>query len=332
MVPTHFHDPFRPSPPRAEARPHALGPALAGRPAGRHRTVPWWLDEAVAPLAADAHDASAAAAAAAAIDAAACVAAPDAHPVASLHRHRPRRRAGVPTGYALLDARLPGGGWPRRALTELLAAAPGAAELRLLAPVLAATLAEGRTVMLFDPPAALSAWALAQVGLDARQLLVIHGRSPSLPDAGSLWALEQALRSGHVGAVVAWLPPRLRAGRLRPLQQAARQHDGVAFMIRAASAGEQPPGAAPLRLAVQPAGADRLALRLLGRRGPAPGGVLQVELPPPFARPARPACGPASPPQAGAPAGAARRDAGDDVPHAAWHAPLHAAVFVDLGA
>ncbi|MFO1295009.1 MAG: translesion DNA synthesis-associated protein ImuA, partial [Rubrivivax sp.] len=125
------------------------------------------------------------------------------------------------SGFAALDAELPGGGWPHRVVTELLLAHPGIGEMRLLAPGLAATLRAGRLVMLFDPPAALSAWALAQLGLDAERMLVVDGRSRTLPDASSLWALEQALKSGHVGVVLAWLPPRLRAEQLRRLQLAA---------------------------------------------------------------------------------------------------------------
>jgi protein ImuA len=184
------------------------------------------------------------------------------------------------SGFAALDAQLPDGGWPRRALTELLLPHAGVGEMRLLAPVLVATVQAGRLVMLFDPPASLSAWALAELGLDAQQLLVIDGRSPVLPDASSLWAIEQALKSGQVGAVLAWLPPRLRAERLRRLQWAAQQHDGPAFVLRETAARDRPT-AAPLRLALQAAGADRLALRILKRRGPPPGGVLQIELPPP---------------------------------------------------
>ena len=42
------------------------------------------------------------------------------------------------SGFALLDAQLPGGGWPHGVLTELLLAQPGIGELRLLAPTLAA--------------------------------------------------------------------------------------------------------------------------------------------------------------------------------------------------
>src|SRR5207253_5710537 len=44
----------------------------------------------------------------------------------------------VGTGFALLDAQLPGGGWPSRALTELLLPHAGIGEIRLLSPCLAA--------------------------------------------------------------------------------------------------------------------------------------------------------------------------------------------------
>ncbi len=185
----------------------------------------------------------------------------------------------VPSGFAMLDAQLPGGGWPRRVLTELLLPHPGVGEVRLLAPSLAATQAAGRLVMLFDPPAALSAWALAHLGFDVEQLLVINTRARVIPGSDSLWALEQALKSGHVGALVAWLPPRLRAERLRRLQLAAHAHDGPAFVLREMAA-QQRPSAAPLRLALRPGGADVLGLRLLKRRGPPLEAPLQLALPP----------------------------------------------------
>ena len=164
-------------------------------------------------------------------------------------------------------------------LTELLLAHPGVGEIRLLAPSLVATQAAGRLVMLFDPPAALSAWALAPLGFDVAQLLVVNTRARVIPGADSLWAFEQALKSGHVGALVAWLPPRLRAERLRRLQLAAQAHDGPAFVLR-----EMASPATPQRRAVAPgaapAGADVLALHLLKRRGPPLAAPLQLALPP----------------------------------------------------
>ena len=185
----------------------------------------------------------------------------------------------LPTGFAALDAQLPGGGWPRRVLTELLLPHPGVGEIRLLGPSLVATQQQGRLVMLFDPPAKLSAQALMQLGVDVAQLLVVHTRARVIPGSDSLWAFEQALKSGHVGALLAWLPPRLRADRLRRLQLAAQAHDGPAFVLREWAA-QQRPTAAPLRLALRAGGADTLQVRVLKRRGPPLEAPIVLTLPP----------------------------------------------------
>ena len=186
--------------------------------------------------------------------------------------------AAVPSGFATLDQQLPGGGWPRRALTELLLPHPGLGEIRLLGACLADIQQAGRLVMLFDPPADLSTGALARLGLDVAQLLVISTRA-QVSGSDTLWALEQALKSGHVGAVLAWLPPRLRTERLRRLQLAAQAHDGPAFVFREVAAAQRPT-AAPLRLGLRAAGADQLAVRVFKRRGPPLETPLRIELPP----------------------------------------------------
>jgi len=193
------------------------------------------------------------------------------------------------SGFDALDVELPGGGWPHQALTELLLPHPGLGEIRLLAPSLVAVLRQGRLAMLFDPPACLSGWALAQLGIDAEALLVVYTRGvpgASLRGAASrvqaggddLWALEQALKSGHVGALLAWLPPRLAPQRLWRLQLAAQSHDAPAFMLREAAARGRP-SAAPLRLSLQAAGADRLAVRVEKRRGPPLAHPIRLDLP-----------------------------------------------------
>jgi protein ImuA len=184
----------------------------------------------------------------------------------------------IASGFTALDAQLPGGGWPRRVLSELLLPHPGVGEIRLLAPPLVAAQRAGRLVMIFDPPADLSAWALARLGFDVDQLLIVNTRARVIPGSDSLWALEQALKSGHVGAVLAWLPPRLRAERLRRLQLAAHSHDGVAFVLRELAAAARPT-ASPLRLALQAGGADRLRVSILKRRGPPLEMPLQIALP-----------------------------------------------------
>ena len=78
-------------------------------------------------------------------------------------------------------------------------------------------------------------------------------------------------------------------------------------------AARQRPTAAPLRLALQPAGADRLALHLLKRRGPPLAAPLRLALPPVLSAAA---CGKA----------ALARSTGVPVPQR----PLRTAAFVDL--
>ena len=201
----------------------------------------------------------------------------------------------VPTGFEALDAQLPGGGWPCGVLSELLLAQPGIGEMRLLAPVMArrsaaaqAIAPEGGGVMLFGPPALPCAQALEQLGVEVGRLVVVHGREGArgaavrhlLASADLLWALEQALRSGQVGVVLAWLPDRLAAEALRRLQLAAQAHEGPAFLLR--GIGERcKPSPAPLRLALHPGhGPDELSVQVLKRRGPAGGGPLRLALQP----------------------------------------------------
>jgi protein ImuA len=196
------------------------------------------------------------------------------------------------SGFAALDAELPGGGWPVRGLTELLLREPGVGELRLLAPVLVPLARSGRSVMLFDPPAEINAVALAELGWPPAQCLVVRSR-PAVParrspmtrpgaasaDAGACWALEQTLRSGQAGAVLAWPGVAARPEALRRLQLAAQGHEGPAFLLREVAA-QSHPSPAPLRLVLQPGGGDELALQIVKRRGPAMDKPLRLSLSP----------------------------------------------------
>jgi hypothetical protein len=77
-----------------------------------------------------------------------------------------REPASVPSGFRQLDAALPGGGWPRGALTELLLEREGIGELRLTLPALARLQAEGRSIVWVVPPYRPHAPALTAAGLD----------------------------------------------------------------------------------------------------------------------------------------------------------------------
>ncbi|MDP2809261.1 MAG: translesion DNA synthesis-associated protein ImuA [Rhodocyclaceae bacterium] len=170
------------------------------------------------------------------------------------------------TGFSRLDAELPGGGWPRGQLIELLPEQTGIGELGLLLPALAALTAAGRTVVLIAPPhsAHAPAWGAAGIRLDCLRL--VFPRRPR----DALWAGVEALRCGGVAATLLWLDVLFRghlpANSLRRLHVAAGEGGGAAFCFRPARlAAEASP--APLRLQLQGAG-GQLRVTLLKRRGP----------------------------------------------------------------
>ena len=178
----------------------------------------------------------------------------------------------VPTGFAELDAELPGGGWPTAALTEILPQHDGIGELRILGHALARLSARGRWLAWIAPPYLPYAPALQAAGIDLAKLLCIKTRSPR----ETLWAIEQALRSNACGAVLAW-PDKITYPKLRRLQLAAEGNPVLAVLFRAPrTAGETSPAA--LRLSLQTCAGD-LAVRVLKRRGAVLGNPILLKPP-----------------------------------------------------
>src|SRR5262245_57676331 len=83
------------------------------------------------------------------------------------------------TGFASLDQALPGGGWPRAGLIELLTSHLGVGELYLLLPTLAALTqrASARWCAWIAPPFEPFAPALAAQGLVLDRLFIARGES-----------------------------------------------------------------------------------------------------------------------------------------------------------
>lgn len=127
------------------------------------------------------------------------------------------RHPAVPTGYAALDAELPGGGWPGGTLSEVLHEGVGIGEVTFLAATLARASEGNRLVAWINPPHLPYAPALAQAGLPLDRCLVV--RPANREDA--LWSAEQALKSGACGAVMLWLE-----------EGATRRHDEYAWLRR----------------------------------------------------------------------------------------------------
>ncbi len=171
----------------------------------------------------------------------------------------------VPTGFPALDGELPGGGWPRGALTEILGSQEGIGELALLLPALGALTWAGKRVIWLAPPHLPYAPALAAAGVNLAQLAVV--RAPGRRDA--LWAAEQALRSGSCHALLGWLR-RSSYDDLRRLAVAAEGSSAFVALFRPREAAAESSPAC-LRLALE-AEADAhegntLSLHILKRRG-----------------------------------------------------------------
>ena len=150
----------------------------------------------------------------------------------------------LPSGFAALDAVLPGRGWPQGALTEMLLEHEGIGEIRLTLPALARVQAQGRDVVWIAPPHRPYAPALAAAGLDLARLHVVQCREPK----DALWAFDQALRAPECGAAFAWLPTHDERA-LRRLQVAARE--GRTWGVLWRRPGQRGSAtAAPLRLAL----------------------------------------------------------------------------------
>ena len=165
-------------------------------------------------------------------------------------RSQPGPAEGLSTGYVKLDRMLPGGGWPRQALTEILIEQYGIGELQLLMPALASLCLEEPGAEPVEP--GWIAWvappfqpyppALQKCGINLARLLIVRPRNHS----EVLWSAEQALSSGTCAAVLLW-PPALDDQAGRRLQLAAEKGGSWAIAFRSLAARHEP-SAAVLRL------------------------------------------------------------------------------------
>lgn len=183
----------------------------------------------------------------------------------------------VSTGFAALDAELPGHGWPLGQLTEVLQPEGGWREWRLLVPALASLSAHG-AVVLVAPPWVPYLPALSAQGVRVSAVRWVRAESP----LERVWAAEQALGCAGVAALLAWLPQcsALALRRLHAAAQRVRQDDfpgsPLLWVMRPWGVSRQS-SPAPLRVGLLPGvgasgdAADAggsLSLRVFKRRGP----------------------------------------------------------------
>jgi cell division inhibitor SulA/protein ImuA len=153
----------------------------------------------------------------------------------------------LPTGLAALDEWLPGGGWPKQGLIEILSEQADGEALCLLTPLLAAfsrsnTLKENNgAIAWIAPPHEPYPPALLAGGVDIKHVLVVRTEQ-------ALWAMEQVLRSAACRVVLAWIGDA-PSKSLRRLQLVAEESASLGILMRPVRYGVQP-SPAVLRLSV----------------------------------------------------------------------------------
>jgi protein ImuA len=144
------------------------------------------------------------------------------------------------TGLAHLDALLPGNGFPRAAIHEILSQ-PGQGLPLFFAMLLAKAAADPEknsgdspsagdsqsAIIWCDPEKCIYPPALVAAGIHLRQLYMLHPKSQD----DLVWATAECLRCRGVGAVVA-SPARLSRIQSRRLQLAAETGGGVGILLR----------------------------------------------------------------------------------------------------
>ncbi len=189
------------------------------------------------------------------------------HPYIWRGRHAPRDIATLSSGHPALDEVLPGGGWPRTGLIEILAERRGTGELRLIVPLLRHFSHKEGTgdrgwIAWIRPPYVPYAPALAEAGIDVSRVLLVHARD----DDEAMWATEQALRSAGCEVVLAWAD-RASGQALRRLQLAAEDNGLPVILFRPGSALDAP-SPAVLRMCL--AAGDEARLSVVKSRGGRP--------------------------------------------------------------
>lgn len=170
---------------------------------------------------------------------------------------RPDRRSGaISCGLATVDEALPGGGFPRGALSELRGGpASGKTGVAL---ALVAALPRDELAAFVDGTGELYPPAAAALGVELGRLLLIRPGGPASGAAGALagfWAAEALLGSGAFAVVIVDvpLPAGMRGadGLLRRLQTAAEKGGAIGLWLSSPGAAARVPAGVRLELALR---------------------------------------------------------------------------------
>ena len=131
------------------------------------------------------------------------------------------------TGMHALDELLPGGGWPKGGLVEIIVPDRCSDATDLVLPALARLGRQGRWIAMVTPPHQARSTVFTAPGINASRLLQVNPH----PGRSGLWTVESMLRSGDCSAVLAW--PTCETGLMdKRLQKAAMASKALCVLFR----------------------------------------------------------------------------------------------------
>ena len=171
------------------------------------------------------------------------------------------------TGIAVLDDMLPGGGWPKSGLVEIILPDAYCDALSLLMPALIRLSQQGRWIAMVNPTYPARAGLLTEATINHDRILQVNPH----PGRSALWTAESMLYSGDCCVVMAW--PNCRTELMgKRLQKSAAHGKALGILFSYAGLETQPSGVEMrLKLEVDREGS---AVYLLNSRGETLSGVV----------------------------------------------------------
>lgn len=142
-----------------------------------------------------------------------------------INRARPMQTC--PTGIPALDELLPGSGWPRAGLVEVLVSHECIDAMALFMPILARLSRQERWLAMVTPPFPSRCRLFTDSRIDPERVLQVNPH----PGRSGLWTVESMLRSGGCSVVAGW--PGCTTDLMgRRLQRAAAIGRALGVLIR----------------------------------------------------------------------------------------------------
>ena len=152
----------------------------------------------------------------------------------------------IASGCAVMDRYLPGGGYARGSILELLRSHSGSGITSIALMIARQAIEDGKYLVLVDPQRQFYPPALKSLGIPMERVIALQPTN----HADSIWGLAQVLRCTAVGAVIAEVGT-LEDRVSRKLQLAAEQGGGLGVFIRDARAARAQPSWADVQWLVR---------------------------------------------------------------------------------